>query len=1462
MGRGRASRHRRREQGDGTLRTTGICIGASTVTLATMVGEPDGPRVGTTRAIAHEGDPRGILAGLFDGPEVRDADRVAVTGRRLRLAVRASHIPEPEALEAAYAFWARDGRSARTLVSAGGETFLAFRLDERGAIVGVQSGNKCASGTGEFFLQQLRRMDLSVEEALEAAEDAEPYRVAGRCSVFCKSDCTHALNKGAARPHVVAGLCDMMAGRILELLRDADPGPVLLVGGSSANRVMVRFLRNAGVDVHIPPGSRHFEAIGAALWAMDHDTLPAPGGRDLFLPSAAGFRTHPPLDAALDRVAFLEMPRGTPEAGDACVLGVDAGSTTTKAVLVRRRDLAILAGVYLRTHGDPVAAARNCYRALAADLPVPVRIEALATTGSGRRITGLHAMTPIVINEIIAHARAAAHFDPAVDTLFEIGGQDAKYTHLTHGVATDYAMNEACSAGTGSFLEESARESLGLPVEAIGEVAFRGGAPPDFNDQCAAFIGSDVKTAAQDGVSREDIAAGLVYSVCQNYLNRVKGARPVGSRILMQGGVCYNRAVPAAMAVLTGKPIVVPPEPGLMGAYGAALETLDRLDAGLAAASPVDLPELADRDMESAGAFTCPGGRSRCDRKCPIRRFRVAGRTLPFGGACSLYDDPFRTAAAIPAIPAIPPVPAAQGAPSPAAAEPGDGGPALDFVALRERLLREACEAAAPASDAPDGAPFVGFPLSLMTHTLMPLYTVFFRALGFRAAAGPAPDPAGLERKGAAFCWPMEQSHGALASLLARKPDILFLPHVKALPVPGGEAVRVTCPFVQSEPYVLRSAFPETASLRVLSPVLDMTADYGDAWPAFLDMARSLGRGEEAARAAFRRAVDAQAGFHAACRREGARFLADLENGPDRFAVVLSGRPYNAFASAGHMGIPLKFASRGVPILPVDFLPAEGEASSDAGNMYWASGQAILKGARFTARHPRLYGVYLTNFSCGPDSFLISEYRAAMGRRPSLTLELDSHTADAGIDTRIEAFLDVVARFRAAAAAASPEPEDGFRPARIETRDGRTTLVDSAGEAHPLTDPRVLVLVPSMGDIGARMLAAAMDHVGLRTVALPPPAEPELMLGRGATTCKECLPLQLTVGSLLRYLQEHPDREEGDLLVNFMPETSGPCRFGQYGALTRAIVRNRRIPDLALLSLTAENGYAGFGVRFALRAWHAVVLSDVLDDMESAVLALAEDPDAALAELRAVGEDLCRGIARDSLRQLRRRIAGAARRIARIPRRGSIGDLPVVSLIGEIYVRRDGFSRRHLVERLSRMGYLVRIAPVAEWIHYCDYIVQNRLVARSRPSDRIRNRLTCAVKDPFERGIRRRFRDCGFFLDADTGAAPLVETARAHLSPRLTGEAILTLGAALDRSVHPADGVLALGPFGCMPSRIAEALVQKERARQPGVPFLPIETDGNPFPPLVESRLEAFLLQVRRHKEATRIPSRRERPAD
>ncbi len=615
-----------KKTGSGKIHVLGLCLGASTISLVHLDCEPledtGNPTtvMGPARVVKysrhpHEGDPKRTLLSAVKGFDLKAFDRIVATGRKFRSFVNLTSIPEPEAVEYAYRFVKPPGVSCPAVVSAGGETFMVYVLNRLGQISNVLTGNKCASGTGEFFLQQLRRMDVSLEEAAEWAATTAPHHVSGRCSVFCKSDCTHATNKGIPKAKVTAGLCKMMAGKILELLKKVERKNIMITGGAARNRMMVEYLRKEIPGLIVPPEAPYFEALGAALWGLENDTAEFSGmSSDLLQHKTASFDRLPPLQDFKDMVTFKTLEKGKIRSGDTCILGLDVGSTTTKAVLVRTGDNAMLASVYLLTSGDPVGASRQCYRAILDQVkqtvdPSEIFIEGLGVCGSGRQIAGLHALTDGIINEIIAHAAAAVFFDPQVDTIFEIGGQDAKYTYITNKVASDYAMNEACSAGTGSFLEESAHETLGLAMTDIADVAFAGKQPPNFNDQCAAFITSDIKNAIHEGIEHEDIVAGLVYSICMNYSNRVKGNRPVGEKIFMQGGVCYNRAIPFAMASLVGKPIIVPPEPGLTGAYGVGLEVKQRIEKGLLKQKRFDLEALACREVSYGRAVCLQRGR-------------------------------------------------------------------------------------------------------------------------------------------------------------------------------------------------------------------------------------------------------------------------------------------------------------------------------------------------------------------------------------------------------------------------------------------------------------------------------------------------------------------------------------------------------------------------------------------------------------------------------------------------------------------------------------------------------------------------------------------------------------------------------------------------------------------------------------------------------------------------------------
>jgi len=1417
------------------MKSLGICAGASTVSLVGLEQFNTGVKIIFSNSQAHDGNPKRVLRELLGRIENIQEFKIGVTGRKFRNMLNFSAISEPEAIELAAGFILPMDHPYRVVISAGGETTMVYHLDEDGRVDEIHTGNKCASGTGEFFLQQLGRMSITLDEVGEMELPEKPYMVSGRCSVFCKSDCTHALNKGVVKDRVVAGLSRMMSGKVLELLKKLPKNSVMLVGGCTGNRAMVHYLQAAIPDLYIPEQAFVFEALGAALWALDNTTRPFLSFDMIFVEHRAGLAVLEPLSNCKELVDYKHQERGTAAEGDSVILGLDVGSTTTKGVLMRRRDKSIVAAEYLRTSGDPVGASRNVYKSLAAQLNVPVSIEGLGVTGSGRQIAGLHALTDGVINEIVAHATAAVHFDPEVDTIFEIGGQDAKYTYITNGVPSDYAMNEACSAGTGSFLEEAAKESLGLVVTEIGDTALRALSPPNFNDQCAAFIGSDIKRAVQENVALEDIVAGLVYSIGMNYNNRVKGNRPVGKKVFVQGGVCYNKAVPAALAGLTGKNVIVPSEAGLMGAFGVALEVERRMEQGLLKSKQYDLQELIEREVEYNKPFKCGGGKE-CDRGCEISRIKINDKIYPFGGICNRYDNLIHNRNV----------------------KTGDH----DLVIKRERrVFRDL----AP-NDANDNRPTVGMNRSFLLNTYFPFFNRFFAELGFRLTLPSKQDPRGGDQQGAPFCFPVEIAHNYAASLLAEKPDFIFLPHLLGLDVGEPAKPSCTCVLVQSEPYYLRTAFPAfETNANVISQVLDFSKGYTGSREAFVQIARKLGADPARVDTALHAAAAEQKEFTEDIREIGRQGLAAIEQDPEKFGVVVFGRPYNSFASVANKGIPAKFASRDITIIPFDMLPYWNEKLADDANMFWAMGQMILKGARFLAKHPQLFGAYITNFSCGPDSFLISFFRDIMGRKPSLTLELDSHTADAGLETRIEAFLDIIRYYREIQKNKTMRysPKRAFRLAVIQEKKGVTGVRTSDDRWLPLTDPRVRLLVPAMSRYATPLLAAVSRRLGIKAEVLPPADEDVLKLGRGHASCKECLPLQATLGSLLNYAKQ---RKHDDVLIYFMVSSDGPCRLGQYHVYTKRVIEKLEIPNMAMFSPTSSNGYYHMGDNYLRAAWRAIVIGDLFDEMWSTVLAGASDRENGLAVFNEEHQAIMRVIDK-RWPILAVQLSKSAVRLSRIKLKKPYEQIPKISLIGEMYVRHDPISLQNIIERLADRGFIVRTAAVSEYLKYIDWLIKNNIEGeRTRGFD-----IRWQVKKYFDNAIRKRLAPSGlFFHDGMAPVEPVIEAGQNFISPHLTVESILTVGSAFHDILHPSCGIISIGPFGCMPSRVAEAVLNEKfttshkramlkngastpwfpiLSKERKFPFIAIETDGNPFPQLIEARMEAFCLQAERLNE-------------
>lgn len=1406
-----------------TKNSLGICIGASTISFVKANEVDKEINVISRDSILHEGNPKKILTEYLNSNNLSEYS-VVFTGRKFKHFINGYTVSEPEAIEHALEFLNLNNGYG-SVASLGGENFMVYCLNNTGGIESVLTGNKCASGTGEFFLQQIGRMDLSMDEALGFAKNEVPYSVSGRCSVFCKSDCTHALNKGTKKGSVVSGLAKMIADKTIELLSKQSSEKIIIIGGVSQNESVVRFIREKYPDLIIPKEATYFEALGASLIGLRKDSKI--NVKNIFKTNEKSFTLLEPLNSNGAMVTFKEIKKSEANPGDECLIGLDVGSTTTKAVVIRKTDNAMLASVYLRTNGNPIQASIDCYKELKKQITNPIKVIGLGTTGSGRQIAALHALTNGVVNEIIAHAVAAAYFDKDVDTIFEIGGQDAKYTYLTNGIASDYAMNEACSAGTGSFLEEAAKESLNINYKDIGDIAFTAKNPLNFNDQCAAFISSDIKNASHDGAEKEDIVAGLVYSICMNFVNRVKGNRPVGRKVFMQGGVCYNKSVPYAMSNLINKEIIVPPEPGLMGAFGVALEIRNRIELGFIEEEDFNFDELISREFNYGKDFICMGGKEDCDRKCSIALIEVDGKKYPFGGACNkYYNERYNIRS--------------------------DKG-IRDYVKIRQELVFNKY-----VSEPITNGKSVGISKSFITNTLYPLYHNFFTKLGFKVVLSDTVERKGIDKIQSSFCYPVEIAHGLIQDLINKNVDYIFLPHITQMEGNGEHHHNRLCVFVQGETYFLKSTFRDDNLPELISPVLDFSGPKKDLEKAFVGVAKTLGKNSKYAKAAFNYADQKFSEMLIEFKELGKIALQELESDKGKFGMVLFGRSYNAFAKEANLNIPHKFSSKNLIIIPHDFLPSNNFESYE--NMYWYSGQQILRSARFVKQHDQLFGVFITNYSCGPDSFILSYFRKIMDTKPSLTLELDSHSADVGVDTRIDAAIDIIKNY--IELNKNKTVRNGMKvikPLRVINFKNKISIIDSSENNHSLNSSEVEVMIPSMGKYSTEAFAAVFRSMGINCKPLPLPTAKTLQYGKGLTTCKECLPFILTTGSLVQQIKENNIGNKKILF--FMPHGYGPCRQGQYFIMLKDIIHNLGKENVGVLSMNDEYSFDDLGNEFFIKGWIAIVITDVIHDIESSLTTLAKDKSSALEILNIEWKNIVNSIESGSQKEIFVQIERSSEVLSKIELKQSLESAKVISLVGEIYVRREEFSRGNLIETLNKNDFVVKTAPIAEYVYYSNYLLRKDGINNLTFKDRSKVLLKDNYQRRLEKKIKKAFAKSNL---CDTNLIDIDKTinyAKQLISEKLIGESILTTGLALREILDDSCGVISIGPFNCMPSRMSEAILNKEmtlegkyrngnikRNHYPqelnNLPFLYIETDGNEFPQITQSKIEIFMLQA------------------
>ncbi len=1388
----------------------------------------------------HGGEPDKTVRQMLSTSTGCVPDGVAVTGPQASAIFTLPYLPESVCVEKAIAYLQV---SPNLVLSLGGETFLAYCV-AGGTVRNMLSTNRCAAGSGEFLVQQFGRMDLDLEAGIRLAAQGQRIKLASRCSVHCKSDATHKLNKGECTTADIAfSLIADLAARIGSLVQSANwpSDQIVLSGGLTRNTLLVEELRRLVPDSRIVllPESVYLEALGAAVAAKQA------GAREVAQPDtwirktiAPRFTTRPPLGDFADRVKRMPATGfARLQPGAELVLSVDAGSTTTKAVLLERKGMQPVAGCYLRTHGNPVRATTECLSELRKQLEAAAggqscRIIQAAVTGSGRELVSVYLDNCLSFNEILAHARAAREAAPGADTLFELGGQDAKFVALQSGIPVDYSMNDGCSAGTGSFLEEAAAHDMQVPIEEIGPLALEGKEPVAFGERCAAFINSDLRGALQQGARRSDVLAGLVYAITDNYLSRVVGARHIGRTVLLQGGVALNPALAPAVAGRLGMDVVVAPHPELMGCVGAAQMAIDLLDAGLVATRDYNLGSFDKVKMLVQGTFPC----KTCDNQCEIQRIALNDRVYPFGGLCAKWEMQRR----------------------PKSLRYAEG---KDLVSLRHELMFKIFAAKPPA--APHGR--IGLPLALSTYELFPLYSRLLAELGYEVVLSRPGH--GNRRTYATICYPGEIVHAAVDDLITRQLDYVFVPYLREFPIPQCHAHSYLCPVTQDIPGMIKASF-ESVEQKILSPEIGLSDHLRAATDReIVRMARQLGVGEHQARRALRMALEQQTKFETAYRDAIQSELHEVKGA----AVVLVGRPYAAFAPEVNLSVPRKIASRGFTVIPADGLPFEPPPND---HEVWHFTQQTAAAIEFVKRRAETYICALSCFSCGPDAITHHRLRYELEGSPFCFLEIDSHTAHAGIETRIGAFLDIVEERRRQAGMGRAAVRRRPGRAHVERKGGRLWVVDTAGRRLALDDPRIKhVLLSDLPQITGQMIANSYSALGWKVSTTPHTSFETLQKARTVCSGRECLPFLAQIGKVVAHLRSRPP---GEVTVFHLLDQEGPCQVGNWYDAFKIILERLDHDDAVAVYPTILNNYLGTGDRGALLKTAAVIAGDLMGEVRSSLRCLASVPEQALATL----DELERGLlaaARHGVPGMEKELRRIARRLRAIPLSRGPETAPKVLLFGGI---NRIFVDKPIREFFEQQGILTKTNDVSEFITLLEFewlirsgmdhgrlrpeeyyplhaIFQDLVKGPDRftPRRALRAAVHCRVVDFLARRWRRIMSRSGLLFAPQTPFHELPRGSHDIVSWNGLTEAPCTLGRYFTCVRDNAfDGYINVGSFSCAPANTTTAVIGALSSRSKA-PYAAIEADGTTITPSQVRQLETVAAQCR-GRHAARLASR------